>query len=65
MVRSKFLYRMLEKIAEDIPPAAAARQVVTNVSDVKVGSADKTDPPLNPNHPNHKIRTPADARGML
>ena len=55
----------LEKIAEEIPPAAAAKQVVTSVKEVRVGSADNTEPPLKPNHPNHRIRTPADAKGML
>ena len=43
------------------PPAAAARHVVTSTNEVFAGSADKTDPPLNPNHPSHNIRTPAAA----
>ena len=47
------------------PPAAAARQVVTSTREVFAGSADKTDPPLNPNHPSHNIRTPAADSGML
>ena len=59
------MYKILETILEDIPPAAAARQVVTNVREVNSGSADNTDPPLNPNQPNHKINTPAAATGML
>ena len=50
---------------EAIPPAAAARQVVTNVKEVNSGSADNTEPPLNPNHPNQSINTPAAATGML
>ena len=29
------------------------------------GSADKTDPPLNPNHPNQRIRTPAAESGIF
>ena len=56
---------MLEKIADETPPAAAAKQVVTNVSEVSVGSAERTEPPLNPNQPNHKIKTPAEAKGIL
>ena len=46
---------MLEKIADETPPAAAAKQVVTSVSEVNSGSADNTEPPLNPNQPNHRI----------
>ena len=49
---------------EDTPPAAAAKQVVT-VSEVNAGSAESTEPPLNPNHPNQRISTPAVANGML
>ena len=59
------MYRILEKIAEAIPPAAAAKQVVTKVKEVSAGSADNTDPPLNPNHPNQRINTPAAANGRL
>ena len=56
---------MLEKIAEATPPAATAKQVVTSVKDVNAGSADKTEPPLNPNHPNQRINTHAAANGKL
>ena len=56
---------MFEKIADDTPPAAAAKQVVTKVRDVNSGSADKTEPPLKPNHPNQRISTPAAANGKL
>jgi len=38
---------------------AAAKHVVTNVKDVNSGSAESTEPPLNPNHPNQSINTPA------
>ena len=65
MVRSKFLYRIRETEAATIPPAAAAKQVVTNVNEVNVGSADKTEPPLKPNQPSQRIKTPAVAKGML
>ena len=44
---------------------AAARQVVTNVSDVSSGSADNTEPPLKPNQPSQRINTPAVAIGIL
>ena len=47
------------------PPAAAARQVVTSVNEVASGSAESTEPPLKPNQPNQRIRTPAVASGML
>jgi hypothetical protein len=39
--------------------------VVTNTRDVLAGSADNTDPPLNPNQPSHSIRTPAADNGIL
>ena len=56
---------MFEKIAEATPPAAAAKHVVTRVSEVNSGSAERTDPPLNPNQPNQRISTPAAANGKL
>ena len=56
---------MFEKIAAETPPAAAAIHVVTNVKDVNSRSADKTDPPLNPNHPSQRIKTPAAESGKL
>ncbi len=56
---------MFEKIAEATPPAAAAKHVVTRVKEVNSGSAERTDPPLNPNQPNHRISTPAAAKGKL
>ncbi len=65
MVKSKFLYKILEKSAAETPPAAAAKQVVTKVSEVSSGSAESTEPPLNPNHPNQRISTPAAAKGIL
>ncbi len=65
MVRSKFLYRIRETEAAIIPPAAAAKQVVTSVNEVNSGSADKTEPPLKPNQPNQRIKTPAVANGIL
>ena len=65
MVKSKFLYNKLEKKAAATPPAAAASEVVTRVNEVNSGSADSTEPPLNPNHPNQRMKTPADAIGKL
>ena len=35
------------------------QHVVTSVNEVNSGSADKTEPPLNPNHPSQRIKTPA------
>ena len=46
-------------------PAAAARQVVTNVLDTASGSADSTEPPLNPNQPSHRQKTPIVASGIF
>ena len=62
------IQKLKEKQARKIqntPPAAAAKEVVTSVNDVSVGSADRTEPPLNPNHPNQSINTPAEATGRL
>ena len=56
---------MVEVSMAMTPPAAAAKQVVTKVSEVASGFAESTEPPLKPNHPNHKIRTPAVANGIL
>src|SRR5690606_19730938 len=41
-----------------IPPAEAARQVVTSTLEVTAGSAESTEPPLNPNQPNHNKNAP-------
>ncbi len=65
IVKSRFLYINVETKEAKTPPAAAAKQVVTNVKEVSPGSADKTDPPLKPNQPNQRIKTPAVAKGML
>ena len=62
---SKVPYTPLAVKAHAIPPAAAARHVVTNVREVNAGSADNTEPPLNPNHPNQRIKTPAAERGKF
>jgi len=59
------LYFKKDTNAATTPPAAAAKQVVTNVKEVSSGSAESTEPPLKPNHPNHKTNTPAVAKGML
>lgn len=56
---------MHENINAPIPPDAAAIEVVTNTKDVAPGSAESTEPPLNPNQPSHKINTPAVAVGRL
>ena len=62
---SKVPYTPLAVNAQAIPPAAAAKHVVTRVRDVNAGSADNTEPPLNPNHPNQRIKTPAAERGKF
>ena len=58
-------YTNLAVKAQAIPPAAAAKHVVTSTREVNAGSADNTEPPLNPNHPNQRISTPAADRGRL
>ena len=45
--------------------AEAARQVVTSTNEVAAGSAESTEPPLNPNQPSHSRNTPIVAIGML
>ena len=47
------------------PPAAAARQVVTSTNEARAGSAERTEPPLNPNQPSHSRKTPMVAAGRL
>ena len=63
--RSGFFDRDQDKVIAPITPAAAESVVVTKTKDTGPGSADRTDPPLNPYQPNHKRNTPIDARGML
>ena len=46
-------------------PVQAASEVVTNTNEVKAGSPDSTDPPLNPNQPNQRRNTPITASGTL
>ena len=48
-----------------IPPVAAAIEVVTKTYEVRAGSADRTEPPLNPNHPSQSMSTPAADNGKL
>ena len=59
------MYIIAENRAAPIPPAAAARHVVTKVIEVREGSAESTDPPLNPNQPSHSISTPAADKGIF
>ena len=46
-------------------PAAAAMQVVTRTKDTPAGSPERTEPPLKPNHPSHRRKTPIVASGIL
>ena len=59
------MYNICEKILATIPPAAAAKLVVTKTKEVVAGSAESTEPPLKPNQPNQRISTPPAASGML
>ena len=63
--RSGFLVTIQEVRIAPIIPAAAAIQVVTRTKETPSASADSTEPPLNPNQPNHRRNTPIAARGML
>src|SRR5690606_10273130 len=49
---------------EPTAPAAAPSAVVTSTSEVPPGSAESTEPPLNPNQPSHSRNTPIVAIGM-
>ena len=46
-------------------PAAPAIVVITNTFDIEAASPERTEPPLNPNQPNHRRKTPIVAKGML
>ena len=49
----------------DIAPAAAARFVFKATSPISSPlPTARVDPALNPNQPNHKIKTPSEARGI-
>src|SRR5690606_10717178 len=63
MPRSKRLKASSPEKTAPIPPVAAARAVVTHTSEIISGSADKTEPPLNPNQPNQSRNTPIIASG--
>ena len=63
--RSGFLRTIIETAIEATPPAAAASAVVVKTRPSGPGAAERTDPPLNPNHPKKRRKTPIAARGML
>ena len=65
MDKSGFLLTYQDVIIAPIIPAAAASVVVTNTRDTPPGSAERTDPPLNPYQPNHRRKTPIVASGIL
>lgn len=46
-------------------PAAAARFVVTSTRLTAPASAERTEPPLKPNHPSHRRKAPMTTSGML
>ena len=58
----------LETAAQTITPAQAARLVLINIVAIEVESSKdpkaNCEPPLNPNHPSHKINTPSVAKGI-
>ena len=63
--RSGFRIRTHEAHIAAMAPALAASDVVTRTRETAAGSADSTEPPLKPNHPNHSRNTPMVASGML
>ena len=65
MDRSGFFEIIVDVIMAPITPAAAASVVVTNTRETPPGSAERTEPPLNPYHPNHSKNTPIVAYGKL
>ena len=50
-----------------IPPAAEAKKVLTTTAPInsQLPTAPSEEPGLNPNHPNHKINAPTEAKGKL
>ena len=54
-----------EHIIDPITPAAAAKVVVTNTNETPAGSAERTEPPLKPYHPNQSKNTPMETSGIL
>src|SRR5690606_32369308 len=65
IVKSMVLNKICEVKNAATAPAHAATAVVTITRDTNPGSADNTEPPLKPNHPNHKRKTPMVANGRL
>ncbi|GIR23043.1 hypothetical protein CM15mP37_05480 [bacterium] len=51
--KSGFLDKYQDKVIAPNTPRQP-RVVVTNTKDILPGSAERTEPPLNPYHPNHK-----------
>ena len=63
--RSGFLCAIQDVAIAAINPAAADRAVVVNTYATITGSAENTEAPLNPNHPNHSRNTPKVANPRL
>src|SRR4030042_3401061 len=49
----------------EIEPAAAARVVFATIIGIDLFNAERVLPPLNPNHPNHNMKTPRVAKPIL
>ena len=64
IVKSGFFRKDQEAVIAPIAPALAAKDVVTNTKETNPGSAVRTDPPLKPNHPNQRRKTPITAKGI-
>ncbi len=63
--RSGFLSTTQEMMIAPIAPAQAPNVVVVKTSPKALGSAERTDPPLNPYQPNMSKNTPIAAIGKL
>ena len=69
IVKSDLPNNTLDTINAPITPPAAAKFVFTNINDTAFASATfdtiNSDPPLNPNQPNHNINVPNVASGKF
>ena len=67
--RSIFLYISCDRIIAATTPPHAAILVLTTTIDIAEASAAlpraSCDPPLNPNHPNQRIKVPRQAKGIF
>src|SRR5690606_22960114 len=63
--KSRRLDVMYDVNSAPIAPAQAPKQVITRTKDTSAASAERTEPPLNPNQPNQSRKAPITANGTL